>query len=146
MGLKKAVGKGPVGIDTALFIYFVERHSIYASLVRPLFAAADRGELLLVTSAVTLLEVQVVPYRTGDTALAERYEMLLTHSRGLTLVDLDRDLMRTAAQLRARFNVRTPDALQLAAALSMRCTAFVTNDRRLPEIAGLKVLQLRDVA
>ena len=62
MGLKKAVGKGPVGIDTALFIYFVERHSIYASLVRPLFAAADRGELLLVTSAVTLLEGDTVIY------------------------------------------------------------------------------------
>lgn len=146
MGLRTLVGAGPVAIDTAVFIYFVERHPTYAALVRPLFEAADRGDLLLVTSAVTLLEVQVVPYRVGDSALAERYEALLTRSRGLTMVDLDRGLLRTAAQLRARFNVRTPDALQLAAALSSRCTAFVTNDRRLPDIVGLRVLQLRDLA
>ncbi len=38
--------------------------------------------------------------------------------------------------------VRTPDALQLAAAHSVSCTAFVTNDRRLPSSPGLKILQL----
>jgi len=34
--------------------------------VDPLFAAADRGEFSIVTSAVTLMEVLVVPYRAGD--------------------------------------------------------------------------------
>jgi hypothetical protein len=33
------------------------------------------------TSALTLLEVMVVPYRAGNTALAERYEHLLMRSR-----------------------------------------------------------------
>ncbi len=145
MGLRKLVGSGPVALDTAVFIYFVEQHPTYAKVVRPLFVAADRGQLELVTSAVTLLEVQVVPYRAGNAALAERYEALLTRSRGLTLIDLDRDVLRTAAQLRARFGIRTPDALQLAAAHSARCTAFVTNDRRLPVVEGLRVVQLSDV-
>ncbi|HET7321991.1 MAG TPA: PIN domain-containing protein, partial [Longimicrobiaceae bacterium] len=54
----------------------------------------------------------------------------------------DRSQLRTAAQLRARYGVRRPDALQLAAAVSTGCTAFLTNDRRLPNIAGMKVVTL----
>jgi predicted nucleic acid-binding protein len=50
-----------------------------------------------------------------------------------------------AAQLRAVHpSVRTPDALQLAAALSAGCSAFVTNDRDLPALPGLRILKLRD--
>lgn len=127
-----------------MVIYLVERHERYLPVVRPLFEAADRGEIELITSAVTLLEVLVVPYRAGDAALASRYEALLTRSRGLTLVDLDRPVLRAAAQLRAVHGTRTPDALQLAAALAARCRSFVTNDRRLPDLPNLSVHQVRD--
>lgn len=124
----------------------MERHPRFAPVVRPLFEAADRGEVALVTSGVTLLEVLVVPLRAGDEALAGRYEAILTRGRGLTLVELDRPLLRAAARLRATHAVRTPDALQLAAALRHRCGCFLTNDRRLPSFAGLPVVQLSDHA
>ena len=117
MGLRAAVGRGPVALDTVAFIYFIEDHSRYAPLVAQLFSDADRGLRLIVTSALTLLEVLVVPYRAGDLALAERYEAILSHSRGVRLVELDHTQLRAAAQLRAAYRVRTPDALQLAAAL-----------------------------
>lgn len=146
MGLIASLPEGPVAIDTAIVIYLMERNETYLPVVRPLFEAADRGGLELVTSAVTLLEVLVVPYRAGDADLAARYEALLTRSRGLTLVDLDRPLLRAAAQLRAVHGVRTPDALQLAAALTRRCGCFLTNDRRMPELPTLPVVQLREFA
>jgi predicted nucleic acid-binding protein len=38
-----------------------------------------------------------------------------------------------AAQLRARFNLRTPDALHLACAQHHRCAALWTNDDRLAQ-------------
>jgi predicted nucleic acid-binding protein len=138
------LGPGPVAFDTALFIYLIEEHPVYASVVRPAFVAADAGDLEIVTSAVTLLEVLVVPYRAGNLPLAQRYETILTRSRGVRLLELERPLLRTAAMIRARFGVRTPDALQLAAALSARCTAFVTNDRRLPEAPGTRIIQVDD--
>lgn len=144
MGLIDDVGQGPVGVDTAAFIYFIEAHPTYLPPLRPLFAAADREALTIVTSAVTLLEVLVVPYRAGNQPLAERYEALLTRGRGVVLRDIDRPLLRAAAQLRAVAGVRTPDALQLSAALAEGCTTFVTNDRRLPALPGLRILQLDD--
>jgi Predicted nucleic acid-binding protein, contains PIN domain len=136
------LGPGPTAVDTAAFIYLIEEDAAFLPIVLPLFTEADDGKRVLVTSALTLLEVLVVPYRAGNAQLAERYEMLLTRSRGLRLIDISRDLVRAAAQLRATIGVKTPDALQLAAALLAGCKTFVTNDRRLPAVPGLKVLQL----
>lgn len=134
-----------MAIDTAIVIYFAERNHRYVDELRPLFEAADRGEVELVTSAITLLEVLVVPYRAGNAVLARRYEELLSRSRGLKLVDLRRPVLRAAAHLRATHGVGTPDALQLAAALDERCGCFLTNDRRLPDLPSLPVLQLVDL-
>lgn len=90
------------------------------------------------------METLVVPYRKGDLALARRYEAQLTRARGLLTVPLDLPLLRAAAHIRATARVKTPDAIQLAAALGASCSAFVTNDRALPSIGGLRVVQLRE--
>lgn len=145
MGLADALGSGPVGLDTAAFVYYIEENPRYLPFLEHLFRRIDAGELHAVTSGVTLLEVLVVPYRSGDTELAERYEALLTRSRGLVFRDLDRPLLRAAARLRAVTGMKTPDALQVAAALGGRCSTFVTNDRRIPQPPGLRVLQLDDL-
>lgn len=142
--LLDALGSGPVAVDTAIFIYFIEEHPRFLPAVEPLFEAADRGTRQLVTSSLTLLEVLVVPLRNGDADLAARYDALLTRGRGLLLVDIERDQLRLAARIRAAYGTRTSDALQLAAAISTRCGALVTNDRALPALAGLRVIQLRD--
>ena len=60
------------------------------------------------------------------------------------MVDMTRDELKAAAQLRAATGVKTPDALQLAAALTAGCRTFVTNDRRLPALPGLRILQLAE--
>ena len=51
-------------------------------------------------------------------------------------------LSRAAAQLRATTGVNAPDALQLGAALAAGCRTFVTNNRRIPAIPGLREIQL----
>lgn len=142
MGLIDAVGDGPIAIDTAVFIYFLEEHPVFLPIVEPLFEAIDAGRLRAVTSTLTLLETLVVPYRAGNLALAAQYEALLVRSRRLSLVDIDRPLLRAAAALRARHAIKTPDALQVAAALSAGCRSFITNDRKLPTIPGLQVIDL----
>lgn len=146
MGLTDLAGHGPVAVDTALFIHLIEEHPQFLPPVRSLFAKADEGKLEIVTSALTLLEVLVVPMRAHDARLAARYEAILTRSRGGRVVDLSRDQLRVAARLRAQHGtLRTPDALQLAAATSTGCTSFITNDRRMPAPDGLRVLQLSEL-
>lgn len=142
MGLMRDLGRGPVGVDTAIFIYFIEEHPQFLPLIEPLFREVDEGRMELVTSALTLLEVLVVPYRQEDHLLAARYESILTKSRGVHIRDISRDQLRAAAQLRAATAVKKPDALQLVAALAGGCTVFLTNDRDLPTVPRMRILQL----
>lgn len=144
MGLLSDLGSGPVALDTSIFIYLIEEHPIYLPLVEPLFEAIEAGELEAVTSSLTLLEVLVVPFRFGNAVLIDRYETLLTKSRGLRLVDLDRDFLRFVAQVRASTRAKVPDAMQLAAAMAAGCLTFLTNDDRIPSVPGLRILRLEN--
>ena len=128
MGLIQEIGDGPLALDTVAFIYFIEEHPRFLPVLDPVFAAIDEGRLPAIASSLTLLEVLVVPYRAGNVPLAERYEQALTRSRGLRLVEIDRPLLRAAAQLRAvHASFRTPDAIQVTAALLSGCSALLTN-------------------
>jgi predicted nucleic acid-binding protein len=53
-------------------------------------------------------------------------------------------LRKFAEELRAKYGVRTPDALQLAAAVQAGATGFITNDRRLEAIKELEIGVLDD--
>lgn len=144
MGLIEDLGPGPIALDTAVFIYFIEEDPTYLPLVDKIFRAIDSGSLAAVTSTLTLLECLVVPIRAGNAQLRDLYESLLSQSKGLYLVDLDRPLLRRAAEVRALAGLKTPDALQVTAALQTGCSTFVTNDRQIPTLDDLRVIQLRD--
>jgi predicted nucleic acid-binding protein len=144
VGLLSDLGSGPVALDSSIFIYLIEEHPLYLPLVEPLFEAIDAGALEAVTSSLTLLEVLVIPFRFANAVLIDRYELLLTKSQGLRLVDLDRDFLRSVAQVRASTRAKTPDAMQLAAAMTAGCPVFLTNDDRIPKVPGLRILQLED--
>lgn len=146
MGLIDQIGSGPVGLDTAIFIYAIERHPRWVGILRPLFEAIDSGRVRAATSALTLLETLVVPYRLGDMALARRYEELLSAGRGMSLIPVDLSVLRGAAMIRARTGASTPDAVQVAAAAAAGCTVFLTNDRGIPAGDVIRVIQLSDCA
>jgi predicted nucleic acid-binding protein len=124
-----------VGLDTSIFIYHLEAHPHYQPLTQAVLVGVQAGQQQAITSVVTVMELTVQPWRVGRAAVAREYEALLVHFPNLTLADVTRDVARRAAQLRARYNVRPADALQVATALVHRATAFVTNDQRLERLS-----------
>jgi predicted nucleic acid-binding protein len=134
-----------VALDTTPLIYFIEQNSSYIDAIRPFFVAMDRGEIRVVTSMVTLLEVLVYPLRRGERDLAQQYRDILLNAEGLTTLSLSQDIAEEAAQLRASYNIRTPDAIQLATALCEGASCLLINDARLPSLPGLRVLVLDEL-
>ena len=134
-----------VGLDTAPLIYLIEEHPVYLPLVRPFFEAADRGRLSFVTSVVTLLEVLVHPLRQGKEELARKYRDILLGSANLNVVPVSVRVAEEAARLRALYHLRVPDAIQLAVAKGDGATAFLTNDRRLAVVLGIRILVLDEL-
>jgi predicted nucleic acid-binding protein len=101
----------------------------------------EKGDFTVVTSTVTLLEVLVQPLRSNNTALASEYQDILLNSKLIT-VEVSSAIAEQAARLRAAHNIRTPDAIQISAALNAGATYFFTNDIRLPEIPSIQILSL----
>ncbi len=134
-----------VGLDTTPLIAFVEKQPANVELLKPFFLAVQNNEISVIASTITLLEVLVHPIKHGDVELAQRYRDILLDSVGFTIVNLDQDIAEEAAQLRAFHNIRTPDSIQMATAIKMNATHFLTNDLKLPSLPELKVLKLDEL-
>lgn len=131
-----------LGFDTSPIIYFIETHPKYDGIVTEIFQRVSSGLLEGVTSVITLTEVLIHPLRRGDAALQQQYSNLLINAADFQTLPIDVATATSAADLRARYNLRTPDALQVATALAAGCDAFITNDAALQRVTELRVLVL----
>lgn len=138
------VGITRIGIDTSPFIYLLEAHPLYLPLAAPLFDRIELGELDATTSTITVAEVMVLPLRLRRYDLHQQYLDFLLNTTSLDVLPVNFQVAQTAAELRAQYNVRLPDALQLAAAIIAKCDAFVTNDRALRQVTAIPVFVLDD--
>jgi predicted nucleic acid-binding protein len=147
MGLpKQLISYAAFGLDTSIFIYHLEAHPTYLPLTQEIFSCIARGEKPAVTSTITLMEIIVRPLQLGRQGIARKYEALLTNYPHLTLVEIDRDVARQAAQLRAEYQLRPADALQVAACLCYQMPVFITNDPHLARLTPrIQVIILDDL-
>ncbi|TAH48818.1 MAG: PIN domain-containing protein [Chloroflexota bacterium] len=145
MGWVEQLEGHTVALDTAPLISFIAREAPYADLLRALFGAIADGKIIAVTLTVTLVEVLVRPLRENNAELAMQYRDILTHSANLTAFPLSDEIALRAAELRARLNLRTPDAIQVATALVAGADTFITNDKHLRVPNELKRIVVDDL-
>ena len=119
---------GLIYLDACLLIYAIEEHPVWADKVRDAIKSASDARFAI--SPLIKLECLVKPLKTGDIALQRRYEAGLNQ---LVQLPMPETIFLQAAMLRARFGLKTPDALHLAAAQHHCCTALWTNDDRLKQ-------------
>jgi predicted nucleic acid-binding protein len=86
------------------------------------------------------------PLQASDRALADRYRTIFYHTRGIKVLPISLAVADRAAELRAKHNLRTPDALHVASAITSRCDAFLTNDAGIKRVDDIKVLILGELA
>jgi uncharacterized protein len=125
-------------LDSCIVIYLIEgspqnRAAVDAAL------QTHRPTATLISDLVRL-ECKVGPLRRGDRATSARFDGFFASA---SVVPLGPAVYDLAAELRAQYRIKTPDALHAAAAILHGCDEFWTNDRRLaalePRIA-LRVL------
>jgi predicted nucleic acid-binding protein len=134
-----------IGLDTSIFIYMMEDHPRYGPLAKNILEGMESAKWIGVTSTITLMEITVRPWQLGRETAAREYEAVLSHYPNLTIIDVDKTVARRAAQLRAKYSISPPDALQLATSLNSGAGVFVTNDKRLSKIQEfIEILVLED--
>lgn len=144
MGSLTLPTSGLVYVDSMTIIYTVERFPIYWPVLQPLWLAAQAGNVDVVSSELSLMEVLVGPLKSGNAALQTTFEQLLLGA-DTRLLPITQAILREAARLRATTRLRTPDALHAATAQHMSCVMFVTNDVAFRGVANLPAVILDDL-
>lgn len=117
----------------------------YVGICREVFRRADNDEFTVFTASITLTETLILPMRTENADLENQYRAFLWDAGKVTLIPIDVPVAVRAAELRARYNLKTPDALQIAAAVEAGCEAFLTNHDGLRRVTDLRVLVLKEL-
>lgn len=121
---------GLIYLDTCLLIYAFEDHPVFGKRVHKRLTEVPANRLAI--SPLVKFECLVTPMRAGNLVLQRYYEEGLDYFVQLPMPEA---VFLQGAQLRARFGLKTPDALHLATAQHHGCDALWTNDERLTQAA-----------
>jgi len=124
-----------IGLDTNIFSYQFHQDPQFGLLTKKIFDELSKDNLQAVTSVVTLIEILSV-------SKVKQLKELFLRTPNLSILDVNHEIALEAAAIRRKYGFRTPDAIQLATAKLNRAKAFVTNDERLKNYLGLKIILL----
>lgn len=132
-------------IDTAPFIYYLEKNPGYFDKARGMFMDCLNNEIKMVTSTITIEEYCVYPYMKNNQRLINNFEEFLDNI-GIEIVDIGKIVAKRAAKIRAEYvKFKSMDALQISTAIVNGCDLFVTNDKQLRQFREIKCVTLDDI-
>ncbi len=129
-----------VYLDTSAVIYLVENVAPWEKSVQ---AFLNQPNVVPQVSVLTRMECRVQPMRAGNAELLADYDAFFASLDG-GLLELNAAVFEKATELRAGLNLKTPDTLHIAAAISSGCDVFLTNDRTLTRCAEIRVQVLEE--
>lgn len=129
-----------VYLDTAPLIYMVEGDAAHRDTVDlQVRKWIDAGEDLMI-SCITLMELLVHPKQMKNRRLQNQYRLYLERLLAFDPFPVDERVAEQAAVIRAEYGFKTPDALQLAAAMVAGADTFYTNDKKLKAFSEMDIL------
>ncbi len=110
-----------------------------------MFNYIESNSIRLVTSPITLAEFLILPIRQKNLSQQQLFIDILTSQDTTDFVEINSAIAREAAEIRVKYNLALPDALQLAIAIQSGCDAFLTNDLQLKRVNELSILVLSEL-
>jgi predicted nucleic acid-binding protein len=131
-----------VYFDANIFIYLLEHHSDLGEVCLSIVQSAVDKELDGCSGDLVLAELLVKPLKDNNARAVKAVKDLFSKETRIELLPHKRSTFETAALLRANYKIKLPDALHIATAIENHIEVFLTNDREIPSIPEITVLQL----
>jgi uncharacterized protein len=133
-----------IALDANIVIYLVENADAHVARAAAVLDAIEEHGLRATMATLGQVEILTGSARTGDQVVFERVAEEI-RSMDLRFEPLTEAIAEDAAWVRGRGRLKLADAIHVASARATGATAFITNDRRIGEQAGLEVLYLDDL-
>jgi len=128
-----------IGIDTQILIYYLEDNPEYADRIEKILEDVQQGKFQAVFSSIGLIEILTGPKKRGNYDLAAQYRQMIASIPNLVLKGINENIVEVASDLRARYNVATPDAILIATAIDFGADTFITNDQTLKKVKEIGI-------
>ena len=132
------MGRPLIYLDANVVIRLVEGDAATRAPLVARLAPALGVPGSLVTSRLTRLECRSKPLRAGDLATLGKFDVFFAGVE-LVVAELSPAVVERATDLRARYNLKTPDALHYATAVEAGASVFLTGDRALSRCSEVPV-------
>ncbi|OZH55375.1 twitching motility protein PilT [Hydrocoleum sp. CS-953] len=132
-------------LDSAPIIYYVESNPNYFLIIDEVFNYIESHSIAVITSPITLAECLILPTRQKNLSGQQQFINILTSQDTINFVDINSEIALIAADIRVRYNLKLPDALQIATAIHSNCDAFLTNDLQLKKVSELSILVISEL-
>lgn len=134
-----------IGLDSQVFIYHFGNNPIFRPFTITLFNLMEQGEIVGVTSILSVLEIISKAKEKEDQHLVNEYKFLFNTFPNLVVGGVDEDVVDLSATLKAKYSFDTTVAIQLATAKLYNATCFITNKQDLKKIQEIKVIIISEI-
>jgi predicted nucleic acid-binding protein len=135
-------GHRRVLIDTNIWLYHFEGNRQFEKAASAMISDLELGVFEGIVSELTLMELQVRPFQLDRQDIADEYELLLANFPHLIFLPVTRDVLTFGAHLRAKYRLKTPDAIILSTGIRNGATLAVSNDQLWQRVREIEVRPL----
>ena len=140
-----ATGFKRLFLDTSPFIYVLDHDMRYAGSIRKFLDRVMGQGTPLITSAVSVAEYLVHPYKLHAKEKIKLFFAFLDDAN-IEVIPVGTEIADYAARIRAEYpSFKAMDALQLATAYIEGCDAFLTNDRQLQQFHPIHCVMVEEL-
>ncbi len=132
------MGRPLIYLDANVVIRLVEGDAAARAPLEARLAPVLGVPRSLVTSRLTRLECRSKPLRAGDHATLAQFDVFFAGVE-LVLAEITATVVERATDLRARYQLKSPDARHYATAIEAGAQVFLTGDRILSRCLGVPV-------
>lgn len=127
-----------VYLDSVILVYYLDHIGPFQVRAAARLASLRAGGDVIAVSDLVRMECRMDPIRKADNARLARFDGFFSHA-DVEIVPITAAVFDRATQIRASYNYKTIDSINLAAALEGGCDVFLTNDLKLSGFPDLTV-------
>ncbi len=131
-----------VYFDANIFIYLLEHHPDFGEVCLSIVQSAVDKELDGYSGDLVFAELLVKPLKENNARAVKAVKDMFSEETQIELLPHKRSTFEMAAHLRATHKIKLPDALHMATAIENHLDIFLTNDRDIPTMREITVVQL----
>ncbi len=129
-------------LDSNYYIYLIEKRTKYLEVCKSLLNRIEKKGDIVIASPLILFELI---RKTNTQSQNEILKLAFRNFPNLSIANVSIDVVTKMLTIRGTYKLELPDLIHVSTAILAECDEFITNDKVLKKIKGIKITYLDDL-